>query len=172
MFHVTDSDGGLCWNIGGWNNTADAIEAGDNVDYKSAHIDTGRWYDLKLSVLGKRVQCWIDGELVHDVEIDMNGKYSSLYATSATDEQTGDIIVKVVNAAAEPITAKIDIPGAALSGKGTATVLTSDDPAAENSIEDPTKVSPKTVPVSFKGTALNYPCPGNSFTVLRLQTRK
>jgi alpha-L-arabinofuranosidase len=50
-------------------------------------------------------------------------------------------------------------------------VLTSENGADENSLENPTKVSPKTEAVSFTGTRLKRSFPGNSFTVLRLQTK-
>jgi alpha-L-arabinofuranosidase len=85
---------------------------------------------------------------------------------------TGDLIVKVVNASANPLETEVDLSGAKnLAGTGTATVLTSESPADENSLENPTKVSPKTEPVSFTGTSLKRSFPGNSFTVLRLPTK-
>jgi alpha-L-arabinofuranosidase len=59
-----------------------------------------------------------------------------------------------------------------LTGKGTAIVLTSESGTDENSLTEPTKISPKTEPVSFTGTSLTRSFPGNSFTVLRLQTKK
>ena len=66
----------------------------------------------------------------------------------------------------------MDLPGANdLTGKGTATVLTSESGADENSLAEPTKVSPKTEAVNFTGTSLKRSFPGNSFTVLRLQTK-
>ena len=80
--------------------------------------------------------------------------------------------MKVVNASAQPLETEVDLSGGNnLSGKGTATVLTSENGADENSLENPTKVSPKTEPVSFTGTSLKRSFPGNSFTVLRLQTK-
>ena len=58
-----------------------------------------------------------------------------------------------------------------LTGKGTATVLTSENAADENSITEPEKVFPKTEDMNFSGTTLTRSFPGNSFTVLRLKTR-
>ena len=172
LFHIGGDDDRTWWNIGGWGNTADGIEAGETLDSKPSHIDTDRWYDLKITVSGKNVKCWLDGELVHDLDYDSGGKINSLYAVSATDASSGDLIVKVVNASAQPLETQVDLSGGNnLSGKGTATVLTSENGADENSLENPTKVSPKTEPVSFTGTSLKRSFPGNSFTVLRLNTK-
>ena len=66
----------------------------------------------------------------------------------------------------------MDLAGAKnLTGQGTATVLTSPSGTDENALAEPTKVSPKTETIKFSGTNLKRSFPGNSFTVLRLQTR-
>jgi len=172
LFHINGNDDRTWWNIGGWNNSQDAIESGGSLDSKPSHIETDRWYDIKLTVAGKRVKCWLDGKLVHDVDYDASGPINSLYATSATDAQSGDVIVKVVNTSAGPLETAIDLSGAGnLSGQGTATVLTSENATDENSLAEPLKVSPKTESVSFSGAALTHSFPGNSFTVLRLKTK-
>ncbi|HZI31930.1 MAG TPA: alpha-L-arabinofuranosidase C-terminal domain-containing protein, partial [Candidatus Binatia bacterium] len=172
LFHIVGDDDRNWWNIGGWGNTADAIEYGHTMDSKSSHIETGRWYDIKLVVEGKNVKCYLDGKLIHDLIYDDGGKVSSLYATAATDDQSGDVIVKVVNASGKPLETEIDLSGATnLTGKGDAIVLTSASGTDENSLAEPAKVSPKTEEVSFSGTSLKRSFPGNSFTVLRLHTR-
>jgi alpha-L-arabinofuranosidase len=172
LFRIAGNEDRTWWNIGGWNNTQDGIEAGATLDSKPSHIETDRWYDLKIVVSGKNVKCYLDGEVIHDLNYDAGGKVMSLYSVAATDEKTGDLIVKVVNASANPLETEVDLSGAKnLAGTGTATVLTSESPADENSLENPTKVSPKTEPVSFTGTSLKRSFPGNSFTVLRLPTK-
>ena len=172
LFRINGNDDRTWWNIGGWSNTQDAIEAGETLDSKPGHIETDRWYDLKVTVSGNHVKCWLDGELLHDMDYNQGGKINSLYATAATEASSGDFIVKVVNASATPLETAIDLSGAnGLSGKGTAMLLTSDSPADENSLAEPLKVSPKTEAVSFSGTTLTRTFPGNSFTVLRLPTK-
>jgi len=172
LFRINGNADRTWWNIGGWGNTQDAIESGGTLDSKPSHIETDRWYDLKVTVSGRNVKCWLDGALIHDLDYDAGGKINSLYATAATEAPSGDVIVKVVNANAAPLETVIDLSGVnGLSGKGTATVLTSDSPADENSLAEPLKVSPKTAAVSFTGTTLTRTFPGNSFTVLRLPTK-
>ena len=123
-------------------------------------------------VTGNHVQCYRDGKLEHDVDYDLVGDLTSLYAVTARDARTGDLILKVVNANPKPLETEIKIGGATnLTGKGTAVVLTSEDSTDENSLDNPTKVSPTTAPVTFSGTTWRRSIPGNSFSVLRLKTK-
>lgn len=173
LFNIKDDEDRTWWNIGGWGNTQDGIEGGGGADFKPSHIEADHWYDIKLTVDDKRLQCWLDGKLIHDVDASAaSAQYQSICATAATDAQTGDLIVKVVNTAAEPMETQLNFAGANLTGKGTATVLASENPKDENSLAEPTKVAPKTDDVNFSGTSLTRTFPGNSFTVLRLQTNK
>jgi alpha-L-arabinofuranosidase len=172
LFHVGDDEERNWWNIGGWGNTQDGIEGEEGPDFKPSHVATGRWYDIKLTVSGRTIKCWLDGQLIHDLDSSKGGQYNSLHATAAADRQTGDIILKVVNTAAEPLEAELNISGAKLAGSGTATVLTSASPADENSLAEPVKVSPKTEAVHFSGIQMKRSFPGNSVTVLRLGTNK
>jgi alpha-L-arabinofuranosidase len=173
LFRIGGSEDRTWWNLGGWGNTADGIEADGTLDSKPSHIETDRWYDLKVTVSGKNVKCWLDGQLVHNVDFESSGKVTSLYAVAATDKATGDLIVKVVNANTKPLETEVDLSGAKnLTGQGTAIVLTSESGADENSLTEPTKVSPKTEAVNFSGTNLKRSFPGNSLTVLRLGAKK
>src|ERR1022692_1353907 len=173
LFHIASDDDRTWWNIGGWNNSQDAVQNGADLDAKPSQIETGHWYDIRLEVSGKRVKCYLDGRLVHDVDYENNSEISALYAVAATDEKTGDVIVKVVNADAQPLETEVDLTGTKnITGKGTVAVLTSDNGTDENSLENPTKVSPKTEAFNFSGTSLKRSFPGNSFTVLRLRTKE
>ncbi len=169
LFRIGGNEDRTWWNIGGWNNTADALEAGGTLDSKPGQVETGHWYDIKVVVSGKHVQCFLDGQKIHDVDFDLGGQVKSLYAVTATDEQTGDMILKVVNANPKALETEVDLNGAKnLTGKGTAIVLTSENAEDENSLAEPTKVSPKTEPVAFSGTSFKRSFPGNSLTILRL----
>jgi len=174
LFHIANDDGRLWWNLGGWGDTDDSIEAaGGRIDSKSGHVETGRWYDLKLTVSGKNVKCWLDGKMVHDLDYESGGRVIALYAAAATDEKSGDVIVKIVNANSQPLETEVDLSGAKnLAGDGTATTLTSASGDDENSLAEPLKVSPKTEPVTFSGASLTRSFPGNSLTILRLKTKK
>ena len=173
LFHINSDESRNWWNIGGWENSTDGIEFGETLDRKPSHVETGRWYDLKLIVNGGNVKCYLDGVLIHDVDCEKSSSIKSLYACAARDNSTGDVIVKVVNASALPLTTGLDFSGAKnLTGQGTSTVLTSASGADENSLVEPLKVSPKTAAVNFTGATLTQTLPGNSFTVLRLSAAK
>ncbi|MEI8288422.1 MAG: alpha-L-arabinofuranosidase C-terminal domain-containing protein [Verrucomicrobiota bacterium] len=173
LFRINDIEDRTWWNIGGWNNSADGIETGgEKLDSKPIHIEVDRWYDLKLVVCEKNVKCYLDGQLIHDVNCETSRRVTSLYSVAATDKATGDLIVKVVNASDEPLATEVDLAGAAnLTGKGVAQVLTSTSALDENSLAEPMKVSPKMEAVEFSGTNFQRVFPGNSLTVLRLQTK-
>ena len=172
LFHISNDEDRIWWNLGGWDNTQNGIESGNGpIDGKPGHIETGQWYDVKVVVSGKHVKCYLDGQLIHDVDYDSDAQVKALYACAAHEERTGDIIVKVVNTSASPIEGRIDLSGAqTLSGAGQATELTSGSGADENSIDNPMKVSPRTESMNFNGTVLTRTFPGNSFTVLRLNS--
>jgi alpha-L-arabinofuranosidase len=116
------------------------------------------------------VKGYLDGELVQEVS-DTRAGVKSLCASAARDEQSGDVILKIVNAAAEPVRARIDLEGAeGLSGTGMAIVLASASPLDENTLDEPTKVSPKTGTVRLSGSSLTRLFPGTSLTVIRVGT--
>ena len=171
LFRIGGNDDRTWWNLGGWGNTADGIEAGQTLDSKPSYIETDRWYDLKVVVSGKNVKCFLDGKIVHDLNYEVGGAVKSLYAVAATDEKSGDLIVKVVNANATALETELDLGTAKLNGQGVAAVLTSASGADENSVAEPTKVSPKTEAVTVSGPNFKRSFPGNSFTVLRLKTK-
>jgi len=98
-------------------------------------------------------------------------KTSGICVSAAKDERSGDIILKVVNAAAGTVKTEINLSGAEnLTGKGKSFILTSASPLDENSMEQPTRVSPKPENVKFSGTTITRSFPGNSLTILRLST--
>jgi alpha-L-arabinofuranosidase len=168
LFHIMDDADRTWWNIGGWGNTQNGVENGGTVDGKPGSVETGRWYDIKVEVRGRRVKCFLDGQLIHDIDYDSNAPIKALYASAAKDERTGDVIVKVVNASANPVDTTLDMKNEkGNDGEVTASVLTSGSGSDENSIAEPMKVSPKTENVHFRGTTLQRTFPGNSFTVLR-----
>jgi len=173
LFHIQDKDDRTWWNIGGWRNTQDAIECGESLDRKDSHIETDRWYDIRLEVAGKRVKCYLDGQLIHDLAYDGDDQIPSLFACASKEDLSGDLIVKVVNVNPTPLETRLDLAGtAALTGAGSVFVLTSANGKDENSLAEPMKVSPMTQQVAFSGTSLTRAFPGNSLTILRLKTRK
>jgi alpha-L-arabinofuranosidase len=169
LFHIKNDQDRVWWNIGGWGNTQDGIEMDSTLDAKPSQVETNHWYDIKVEVSGISVRCWLDGKLIHEV-LRPRQSIHALYASAAVDNNSGEVILKVVNAAAEPISTRIRLNGIGnLTGVAKATVLTSGSPLDENTIDQPTQVSPKTETFDVNNSDLQRNFPGNSFTVIRLK---
>ncbi|MCD8182616.1 MAG: alpha-L-arabinofuranosidase [Bacteroides sp.] len=106
--------------------------------------------------------------------LQMGGKpvtgQDSLYATAALDSNTGEIILKVVNAADKQADVRIDFNG--LKKKtlvsGSCTYLQSNDLKAKNTLEQEALI-PRVRPVQVSGRSLNLKPEPYSFGVYRLQ---
>ena len=143
------------------------MELGETLDGKRGNIETGRWYDIRVEVKGASVKCSLDGRVIHDIKNSLTVT-RGLFASATRDSKSGEVIVKVVNAAATPTETEINLHGIGkLSGAAQAIVLTSDNPKDENSLDEPTKVSPKTEKLSLAGPKFKHTFPGNSLTILR-----
>jgi len=172
LFHIDGDEDRIWWNLGGWENTRNAIEWGETLDSKPGHIETGRWYDIKVELRGASVKCWLNGELIHDLK-NARASIRGIYASATRDLASGDVILKVVNSAATPTETQINLQGAkGVTGTATAIVLTSDSPKDENTLEEPTKVAPVTEQLKMSGGRFVRSFPGNSFTVLRIPAAK
>jgi alpha-L-arabinofuranosidase len=170
LFCVNDNNDKCWWNLGGWGNTAHGIEMSEVLTQVPGSIQIGRWYDIRIEVNGPSIKCYLDGKLIHDIQ---HTALPSLYASATRDSKSGDIILKVVNASAGTLDTGIHLNGAKeLARSAQAIVLTSDDPADENSLDAPAKVSPKTQAFDVSGPDFHHVFPGNSLSVLRIGTLK
>jgi len=169
-FHNRNNRQRIRWDLGGYTNSVHMMDIGLITESMNANIETGKWYDIKLEIHGNSVKGYLDGKLVQEVS-DERTKVNSLCASASIDDKSGDIILKVVNADPEQVKTKIDLRGARqLSGNGNAIILTSESPLDENTLEDPTKVSPKNEEIKISGNIITRTFPGNSFTVIRIPT--
>ena len=170
LFRVQDENQKSWWNIGGWGNTRHAIEIGGEIGQSvPGPIETGRWYDIRIELSGSSIKCYLDGKLVHDVK---TPTMKSLHASATRVKSTGEVILKVVNASAYELATEIDVQGVTrLAGPATAVVLTSEQPTDENSLENPTKVSPVACRLEIPGSRFLHGFPGNSVTVIRVKAR-
>ncbi|MCP5544860.1 MAG: DUF1080 domain-containing protein [Akkermansiaceae bacterium] len=172
LFHNQDLEGRTSWNIGGWDNRYSGLGLGDMDERKDFSVETGRWYDVKVELEGNRVRCSIDGEVIHDFTRPALTT-RTIYASATRDSASGDLLLKVVNTAADATETTIDLKGLATSAaRATATVLTSTDPLDENSLEEPDKVSPKKETFAVSGASFARTLPGNSLTVIRIPAGK
>lgn len=94
----------------------------------------------------------------------------SLYATTALDTATNELIIKLVNAAGKPQPVTLSIQGVKqLAKTATLLVLQNDDLTSVNSFDNATNISPKQSTVAIKGKQLVIPAAAYSFSVARVK---
>jgi len=180
MFRVKDHDNWYWWNIGGWGNTRTTVERcvnGGKAEACSSTSDvvtTNVWYYIKIVAQGAHIQCYLkkegdaDYHLVHDFTDNMT--YPAFDAVTTREDATGDILVKVVNRSSSTLTnTPITITNTGWpKAKATVTTLTSASDTDENTIANPTKVSPVQSQLTGLSLPFNYTIQPYSLTILRL----
>ncbi|MEX2317862.1 MAG: alpha-L-arabinofuranosidase C-terminal domain-containing protein [Pirellulales bacterium] len=159
------------WNLGGWGNRQHGIEQNQIVVGRQADgtIENDRWYDIKIELAGNRIRAYLDGQLLHDVTAVPQGKF---FVVSGREDTSGDIVVKAINITAEAQPATIKLSGVPrVLPDATLTVLTAASPAANNNLDNPTRVAPVESRITIAGPEFAHEFPPNSFSVLRLKTK-
>jgi len=157
------------WNIGGWYNREQGIEfnrspVGRRV---AGTVETGRWYEIKVELKGRRIKCYLDGKLVHDEEAAGTDRF---FASAGRDEKTGELVVKVINTSDEAVAGTLNIGGVdGIDARGQITVLKSDRLDDNNSMENPRKVVPVTSEIGGAGNSFKHEFPAHSLSIMRLK---
>ena len=177
-FLIEDEQNMFFWNIGGWGNTKSGLqrmEAGIKTDgipgtISDFTVETGRTYEIKLVVNGDNIKGYIDGELQFDYGA-TNGTEAESYQVVSTDE-SGDIIIKLVNVTGEDRTFAIDIKNAEIDGS-TATVyqVAGDSLDNDNILGAEEDCTMKEFTVDGISNQFNYTVPQYSATVIRIPTK-
>lgn len=169
-FHNRNRNERIRWDLGGYWNSVNLLDNGAASKSMKANIEVNRWYDVKIEIKGNTAKGYLDGKLIQEVG-GARDIVRCLSASASRDNKSGDIILKIVNAAEQAVETRIDLKGAGkISGSGRAIVLTSASPLDENTLEEPTKVSPKNEEVLLSGNTITRSFPGNSLTVIRIPT--
>ncbi len=96
----------------------------------------------------------------------------NLYASAVRDDRTREVILKIINPSASPITATINLQGVIRVGVGKETVLTGSSLDDVNSFDEPDKIAPKIRAFKASRPIFRYVFPRYSITVLRLKIQK
>jgi len=158
------------WNLGGWGNHQHAVETDDSIVGSPvvAKIEADRWYEVVIEIEGRRLRCYLDGELISDVTLPLP---ETVLAIGGRDEKSGDVILKILNTTGGAVETNIQLIGADyVSPEGELTVLTSAKAEDENSFDEPTKITPasRTAKTGARSTLSLVPY---SFNILRLHTK-
>ena len=166
-FLVQDEEAKSWWNIGGWENTAHAIERGGVIaNGVPGQVETNRWYDIRIEVKDASIKCFLDGKLIHDLT---QPPPKALFAVASQAKRANEVILKVVNVSPADQETDIGLKGAKVAPTAKAIVLASVKPEDENTLDQPTRVSPITLTLDHAGAAFRHTFPANSVTVVRLK---
>jgi alpha-L-arabinofuranosidase len=168
LFNVQNENAPSWWNLGGWGNTRHGIEASGIAAQVPGSIETGRWYDIKIVLKGARIECYLDGKLVQSADYPVR-RTPALFASATQDKQFGEVILKVVNPWNEPVETRVNLSGVRVTVPAQAIVLTSPQPADENSFAAPKNIFPVEEPVPNANGSFNYSFRPYSVTVLRVK---
>ncbi len=175
IFHAPNRNNLVRWNIGGWGNTATALEEvqdgeatvfGDRVPMT---IQPDRWYNIRIELHGPNIKCYLGDELVSQAVEHVNNP-PSLFATASRDDSSGDVIVKLVNAAAEAAPIQLNLQGAGSIASQAQLETLSGDPTDVNTIDNPKKVVPQRSTIDNAAATFTHEFPAHSVNVLRFHT--
>ncbi|BDI28678.1 alpha-N-arabinofuranosidase [Capsulimonas corticalis] len=176
-FHAQDSDNYVQWNIGGWSNTRSTLQrASDGAveefgGSKPLTVETGRWYDIRIEVQGMKIRCYLDDQLITEAT-DTPSVVSPLYTTASRDLKSGDVILKVVNTAADAQTLDVDIQGVKNVAKDAQEHVLTGRLRDINTIDAPKNAAVTDSTLHGAGPTFTHEFPAYSVTVLRLKTKK
>jgi alpha-L-arabinofuranosidase len=148
---------------------SDSFTVTDLVQQKRlpARIETNRWYDITLQVGKDKVDCYLDGKLLMSYT-----ETPRLMSLAGRDDETGDIIVKMVNATPDTYLTNINLNGIAdPSATGELILLSAERPEAENSLNEPTKYIPRTSTITGIQRSFDTSFPPYSIAVLRIKDK-
>ena len=173
-FAVKDSNNYLRAHIGSYVNShcvfekvSGGYEVSDLTDQKrmKAPVVNGRWYDIRLEVQENKVDCYLDGELLMTYK-----EPDKVFAISGRDEKTGDILIKMVNAAGMRCNTTLQIAGnTRIDKEAMLTTLTADGENAENSFSQPNAIIPVNSLLYNASGEFQLTLPPYSVNVLRLK---
>jgi alpha-L-arabinofuranosidase len=177
LFHAADGGNYRWWNVGGWGNTATRLEVADNGQRtgwgpdSNFTVDTGRWYDLRIEVRGRRFRGYVDGRLVTEADESADPSHArnaSVLASATYDHESKAIIVKAVNTGGQAVDATINLAGVGKVESAAKVIVLSGGPGDTNSVSEPQKVAPKEEAMSVSGPTLNRSLPAHSLTIIRV----
>ena len=162
VFNYIDEKNFDWLNLGGWGNTRTSVEttmsgSRNTLDgAKDDHYETGKWYDIQLSVNGEDIEAYVDGKLVY-VGKKKSSRLHGVYANSTLDEKTGTLYTKIVNLCDTGAKGSIDLSGgrAAEAEMVRLAGMTGDD---ENTMQYPDNIVPRPAKVvmSDEGRRLTF----------------
>ena len=178
IYYGMDENGrnGFVANIAGWNNRTTAIQpiqrgrTNDVLGRRANQtVETNKWYDVKIAVTPMAVTLYVDGQ---EMTVARPAAHTRHFCQTGYDEQTGELIIKVVNGTDQAYRRSFTIDGARNVLPTGKVITLSGDANDENTFEQPTKLAPCTTLFGKFGKQFDYEFPPMSFTVMRVKVSK
>lgn len=175
IYYGLDESGmsGYAVNIAGWNNRTTSVQpmrrgrVSDNVSpMVRQSVDNNKWYNIKIDVTPDSAMLYVDNTLITTARPQTSTRQ---FCQTGYDEQTGELVIKVVNGTEKPYTREFNITGAnRIESRGRVITL-SGNATDENTFDNPTKLAPKTTLFNEFGENFKYEFDPMSFTILRIR---
>ncbi len=179
-FAKKDEHNRYALELGGWQNQDAILQEfvnGRNICliHELFEVDRNTEYQIELTVDGQKLSASVDGKRIIASEC-RPVVIEPLYCTASkedlfTSEGCGDLIVKVVNVQAQPVTAELDLTAVVKNGCRCRVFEISGYAANEkNSFEQPDKIKPKEYEFAAEESAVTFQFAKESITFLRFHT--
>ena len=167
-------------NIGGWGNTIAKVQqivngvssSSGNVAEQSyvgnVHINDNEWYDVTVEVTDHEIKAYLNDEFICSYK--KPKEYGPVYSSSVYDEETGDVIVKVVNTMDSDVNIGMNVSGETVTSNIAKTTVMSGDTNLENSLDNKNAIIPKEIELTNASNNFTYNAPADSFSIIRLKT--
>jgi hypothetical protein len=160
------------WNLGGWNNTRQALQRADGgsaneVAAVEGHsITTGQDYHVKVVVSGSKIDLYLDGVLQMSYT---QPTAKGLYEVVTRDSKSGDLRVKVVNPGPSTARTAVHVKGAMQVDDQVGVTELVGSPSDTNTKADPTNIVPVSRTWDGGANEFSYDFPAYSVTFLTLR---
>ena len=164
----------LC--LGGWNRANNTLEEWINqkiscLSQYSFLLKVNQIYNVKISVLGKRIVIYIDGEEYQRAER-ISVIAEPLYYSASMDEESGDIIVKIVNVTDSAKKLELFLNGEMMKWECKEYYMRGYDKHEKNTLEQTEKVKPVVFSYVNENNRFDFEVPKESFAVYRMSKIK
>lgn len=176
LYRDETNDAFILWNIGGGNNSRHVLISrfGGQEEFLAScpgKIEKGKWYEIQLKLQSHILQCYLDGNLIHEVHLPLRLIYE-LYCSATLDEKTHEAIIKIVNPHPKQYNVEVKLNGAsAINGWATLITLTGPGPTAMNTFEQPNLIMPQLHHILLTEPSLNLQIMPYSMVVTRIPVK-
>ena len=173
-FLIEDENNMFYWNIGGWDNTKSALQRVTNGAKTGAingtvsdfTVEDGVTYEIKIVVDGINIKGYIDGELQFDYDAESKTN-AEAYQVVSTDN-SGDIIIKLVNVTGDDRTFAIDIANADVKSTAKVYQVAGDSLDNDNILGEEEDCKMEEFEIDGVKNKFNYTVPQYSANVIRI----